>query len=78
MVYSDNCGPFSKSDVNSEMNLQTYIGYFSHLACTFLMNTKSQTISNILRYKMYMEMRGYGIQTFRTDQWSEYASRENQ
>ena len=78
MVSSDICGPFSIADVNGERYFQTFIDDYIRLTCTFLMKSETQTKTNLERFKAFMDNRGYGIETFRTDQGTEYASRDIQ
>lgn len=67
LVYFNTCGPFSIPDINDDLFFQTYIDDISRLTVTFLMKAKSQTMSNIVSYKSFMDNRGYSNNTLRTD-----------
>lgn len=47
LVYSDTYGPLSIPDKNEDIYLQTYIDDFTCLTVTFLMKSKTQTLSNL-------------------------------
>lgn len=78
LIYSDTCGPFSISDVNGNAYVQIYIDDFPRMTSTFLMKHKSQTMQNLEAYMEMMHKQGYCIQKLRTDQGTEYVSREMQ
>lgn len=78
MVYSETCVSLSIPIINGVGYFQTYIDDYSRLTFTILMKAKSETMQNIERFKVFMDAKGYPIQTFITDQASEYAFKEIQ
>ena len=58
------------------MYFQAFIDDFTRMSVIFLMRTKVQTLSNIVRYFAFMRNKGYNVQALRTDQGTEYSSLE--
>lgn len=60
--------------MNGDVNFQKYIVEFIRFTVTFLMNNKTQKISNLERYISWIHNRGFNIHALRTDQGSEHSS----
>lgn len=71
LIYSEICGLFSITDTNEYHYFQTRIDDFTRMTATFLMKTRTKTLSNIEIYIAWINARGYYFKTFRTGQGTE-------
>lgn len=72
-MYSDTCCPISIPENNGELYFDPFIDDLTRQTVTFLMETKTDTLSNMKRCVSRMHRNRYDVQTLRTEQVTEYS-----